>query len=180
MIGAKRFMRVASAALTAGVVMGLIGCGPTPPINAFTSDNVVQQELSRAVQPGMPREELARTLDSLGFKRGWQVWREEPPGVLARAWPPGGFWTREALDVVRYTDFVGVLDAEGRLVSWSTQRGTLVYRYGEPASPGQDPRRNFPLPPLPPEEWRGPNINKEVGAEAWGTKTTDVPSGGGK
>jgi hypothetical protein len=159
----------------------IAGCASsTPPINAFTNAEVVNQKVDASVRAGMPREELAKSLDGLGFKRGWQIWRTQPPGVLARAWPPGGFWTQGGLDVVRYTDFVGNLDDQGKLISWTTQRGELVYRFGEPASPGQDPRRKFPLPPLPPEEWRGPNMNKEVGAAAWGSKTADAEHGGEK
>lgn len=143
------------AAALAGLAAG--GCASSSTkVNAFTKDDVAKARIDAALHKGMTRQELKSALEGLGFTDRWQVWRQEPPAVLARAWPPGGFWITEEVQVLRYIDLICELDHEDKLAVWGTTRGDVVYKFGSPVSPGQDPNRRFPLPPLPPPGW-GPD-----------------------
>lgn len=141
------------AAVLMAATLSLTACAANK-ITSFTKDDAVTAQLNAAIAPGMDERDVKRSLASLGFSEKYQISRASPAGLLARAWPPGGFWVTQDIQTLRYLDVVCDLDAQRKLVAWRTQRGEITYRFGEPVSPGQDPNRRFPLPPLPPEEWR--------------------------
>ncbi len=141
-------LAVALSALTLG------GCAGNK-VTSFTPDADIKAQVDAAIAPGMPEAQVKSKLSSLGFNHKYQISRREPPGLLARAWPPGGFWVDQEVQTLRYVDVICNLDNERRLVSWQMQRGEITYQFGSPTGPGQDPNRRFPMPPLPPEGWRG-------------------------
>jgi hypothetical protein len=145
-------MGLGLAVLLGAAALG--GCAGNK-VTSFTSDADIKARMDAAIAPGMPEAQVKSKLSSLGFNAKYQISRREPPGLLARAWPPGGFWVTQDIQTLRYLDVLCELDAQRKLVAWRTQRGEITYRFGEPVSPGQDPNRRFPLPPLPPEGWGG-------------------------
>lgn len=150
-------------AVVMAAALSLTGCAANK-VTSFTKDDAVAAQLNAAIAPGMDERDVKRSLASLGFSEKYQISRASPPGLLARAWPPGGFWVTQDIQTLRYLDVVCDLDAQRKLVAWRTQRGEITYRFGEPVSPGQDPNRRFPLPPLPPEGWGRADAQRREGA----------------
>lgn len=143
------------AVLAAGVGLAAASCASSAPrTHSLLADEEIDARLSGALRAGMTREEAGAALDDLGLSPKWRIWRDEPPGMLQRIWPPGGFWVREQFETIRYFDVRLAFGTDG-LASWEARREYVTYRFGRPEGPGQDARRRFPLPPLPPEDFRG-------------------------
>ena len=139
-----------------GVCAVLTGCASYP-LHANLTDAEFNGRASEAFYEGMTREEVETRLDSLRLTKKWRIVREDPPGILQRVWEPGGFWVEGDFDIVEWVDMEFHFDREWTLERWATTRHSMRYDNGRPYTwdSADGPPRNFPLPPLPPREWRG-------------------------
>ena len=134
----------------------LAACAPSrPTLHANLSTPEMNERMAAHFAPGMSRGEVEAELDVLKQRADRRIWRDEPPGLLARVYEPGGFWVTETHDYVELYDLVFNFDSGLTLVDWTATPFTLRYDYGRPYQWEGGPPRGFPLEPLPPAEWRG-------------------------
>ena len=151
-------MRVSGAhkfVLLGAACAALTGCASYP-LHANLTDQEFAARAGESFHQGMPRAEVESTLDTLRLPPKWRIVRESPPGILQRVWEPGGFWVVGATDIVEWIDLEFHFDEAWTLERWSSTRHRMRYDNGRPYTwdAADGPPRNFPLPPLPPREWR--------------------------
>jgi len=133
------------------------GCG-TYPLNANMEDSQINAVLAEHFHAGMPVESIKAELTTLRVNEGdtllYPKTDTRPQVLLARLWPPGGFWIDGTTDSVNFVDVSFVLTPSSTLERWALYDDSIRYLGGEAVKgPMREPMTrvpNYPGKPPPP------------------------------
>ncbi|MBS0198559.1 MAG: hypothetical protein JSR77_17550 [Planctomycetes bacterium] len=144
------------AYILALLTFALVGCTTPPALHANMTDPVLRTKLAESFQPGMTLDQVQGGLDTLHIDHGRRMLYapegERPQVLLARLFPPGGFWGAEGDSVVEWVDVSFVFEPTDHLSRTLLYRDGMRYFYGDPVNkPNREPMARFPRwPALPP------------------------------
>lgn len=99
-------------------------------------------------------------LDALNISDRWRLrykaTETRPEVLLARLYPPGGFWVDGGDDTVEFVDVSFIFDPTQTLTGWKMFRDSVRYfnggvAYG-PTRPTMAPIADYPAAPPPPKD----------------------------
>lgn len=157
--------RLRVRALCAAVVTAssLFACAEPYELHGRLTDPVFQDRAAAEFRPGMTVFEVESRLDELRQDAGLRLWYEPTesrgPTLLARFFPPGGFWIRSEDQLVEWVDLAfeftaSPLPEERALSALWMYRDKVRYFQGGPAYGPRRPAmarvRRWPASPPPP------------------------------
>lgn len=178
--------RVRIAIACGGVVLTgvLLACAEPYYLHGRLTDQVFRERAAGEFQEGMTDREVELRLDELRQNPALRLWyeprREHGPTLLARFFPPGGFWIRSEDQLVEWVDVAFEFSEEpggdSRLRAVWMYRDKMRFFQGGPAygprRPAMGPARNWPASPPPP-------VDPFEGAwPVWGTEIDASPGAG--
>ncbi len=129
----------------------LCGCGSYP-LHANMEDAELHQKLAEYFHPGMTVGSVKAELSTLRIHEGdtllYPKSDARPEVLLARLFPPGGFWIDDVTDSIDFVDVSFVFGASGTLDRWVTYRDSVRYFQGEAVKgPSREPMTRVPRYP---------------------------------
>ncbi len=151
----SRALIVACPVLAAVALLG--GCGSYP-LHANLDDAELHTRLDQYFHAGMTVDGVRGELSSLRVREGdtllYPKTSERPEVLLARLFPPGGFWIDATTESVEFVDVSFVFGDARTLERWVTFRDSIRYFEGEAVKgPSREPMTrvpNYPGKPPPP------------------------------
>jgi len=149
----------------AGCAVGLFGCASYP-LHANLEDAELRTRLAANLPHGMSEDAVKSTLVSLRVPERVQMRYPatggRPEVLLARLFPPGGFWVDDSLDTVEFVDVSFVFDPTLRLDRTVIYRDQVRYFQGDLVKgPTREPMTRPPrypgMPPPPADPLEGAN-----------------------
>ncbi|HZW11164.1 MAG TPA: hypothetical protein VFF69_14780 [Phycisphaerales bacterium] len=140
--------------MSAGVLVG-VGC-QSYPLHGMLSDPALHSRLAENFSAGMSYDEINSRLTELRVSEDYRhTYGDAPPReMLARLFPPGGFWVDRKSQHVRWIDLTFAFDENDALEGLWTFRGGARYIDGFPSfitpSPVLGRPRYYPAAPPPP------------------------------
>lgn len=141
----------------------LFACAEPYELHGRLTDQVFRERAASEFRPGMTALEVETRLDALRQNAGLRLWYEPTdsrgPTLLARFFPPGGFWVRSEDQLVEWVDLAFEFTAspradEGELIALWMFRDKVRYFQGGPAFGPRRPAiarlRRWPGSPPPP------------------------------
>ena len=160
-------MRALNVLIVAGFVVFtalLQGCGGSYPLHANMEDAQISTVLGQHFRPGMTVDSVRSELSALRVHEGdtllYPKTETRPEVLLARLFPPGGFWI-DVTDSIEFVDVSFEFSGAGTLDRWVMFRDSIRYFHGEAVKgPSREPMTRVPpYPGKPP-----PPINPLEGA----------------
>jgi hypothetical protein len=149
---AVRVIRTIGVLACALVVAVGSGCSTPPALTSSMNDDQVRATLAQDFSPGMSLPEVQSKLDDLHISQRYRTLyprtESRPQVLLARLFPPGGFWLHTEDDLIKYVDVSFVFDAADRLERFPIYRDSVRYFHGEPVY-GPTRRPMVPIQPYP-------------------------------
>lgn len=153
-------MRLCAGVAAAGV---LCACAEPYELHGRLTDPVFRERAATEFHAGMTALEVEMRLDELRQDAGLRLWYEPTdsrgPTLLARFFPPGGFWIRSEVQLVEWVDLAFEFtaspgDDESELIALLMYRDKVRYFQGGPAYGPRRPAmarvRRWPGSPPPP------------------------------
>lgn len=149
----------AAHALLASVAAAACGCAPYP-LHSNMTDDQIRIVLDENFKPGQSLAEVDGRLDDLRvsgrYRTMYPKTDSRPEVLLARLYPPGGFWLDQEDQLLKFVDVSFVFDDNHSLVRFPIYRDGIRYFQGDPIyGPTRTPRRpvpHYPANPPPPAD----------------------------
>jgi hypothetical protein len=155
------FISMQTLGLTAAVAI-LSACAAPYPLHSNMTDDQIEARLAENFAPGMTQPEVSSKLDELRvpsrYRLDYPRTDSRPEVLLARLYPPGGFWVTHEDDLIKFVDVSFVFDAAAppKLVRFPIFRDGVRYFQHEPVyGPTRKPIRPiqpYPASPPPPAD----------------------------
>ena len=141
-----------------------VGC-QSYPLHGLLTDAELQSRLSEHFSRGMSYDEVNSTLTDLRVSENYRhTYADSPPrDMLARLYPPGGFWVDRKSQHVKWIDLTFAFDESDSLDAlWSSRGGARYIDYFPSyitPSPVIGSLGYYPAPPPPPTITRPPPVS---------------------
>ena len=156
-------LRITLGCVGAASAIGLGACAEPYHLHGRLTDPVFRERAGAEFAPGMSVAQVEARLDELRQDAGLRLWYEPTdsrgPTLLARFFPPGGFWIRSEDQLVEWVDLAFEFSASPdfgarELNSMWMYRDKVRYFQGGPAygprRPAMGRIRRWPAGPPPP------------------------------
>lgn len=138
----------------------LSGCAKPALLTSQMTDPEIRAQLADHFHEGMTYAEVNGELDALNISDRWRLrykaTETRPEVLLARLYPPGGFWVDGGDDTVEFVDVSFIFDPTQTLTGWKMLRDSVRYFNGGVAygstRPTMAPIADFPAAPPPPKD----------------------------
>jgi len=145
-----RALNILTAIVLAIVATALGGCGSYP-LHANLEDAELHKRLSEYFHEGMTIDAVKSELSTLRIHEGdtllYPKTESRPEVLLARLFPPGGFWI-DVMDSIEFVDVSFVFTSSRTLERWTVYRDSIRYFEGEAVKgPSREPMTRMPRYP---------------------------------